>query len=251
MSNLLFSPSRLVSYSQLGEDVYCLQNFMNIPRSDAILFEVGAYNGLTYSNTFALEDVNKCKCVLVEPSPVNVRQVYLNRPNASVHGLAIMESFGAYEFLGDSPLSGVASELTEDYRTTWQLDLSRRYNVLGAPLSIIMDIEKVSYIDFLSIDVQGAELSVLNSTNWRIPIGVICIELEGQNPDNDERCRRLLRDKGFRYKCRLHISEFWYNERYARSDLLFDPKKKAYRLDQFECRFFNETWQSMLREHFY
>ena len=239
------------SYSQLGEDVYCLQNFMNVARSDVVLFEVGAYDGLTYSNTLALEEFHNCKCVLIEPSPINVRKIYLNRPKAFIHSLAIMAGFGTYDFLGDSPLSGVASELTEEYRKTWELDQSRHYKVLGAPLSTIMDIEKVSYIDFLSIDVQGSELTVLNSTDWTAPIGVICIELEGQRPDDDERCRRLLRDRGFRYRCRLHISEFWHNEHYFRADLLFDPRKRAHRLDQFECCFFTETWQSTLREHFY
>ena len=224
---------------------------MNVPRDDAVLFEVGAYDGLTYSNTLALEEFNTCKCVLVEPSPVNVRKIYGNRPKASIHSLAIMGAFGAYDFLGDSPLSGVASVLTKEYRKTWQLDQSRHYKVLGAPLSAIMDIENVSYIDFLSIDVQGAEHSVLNSINWNTPIGVICIELEGQHPDDDERCRRLLKDKGFRHKSRLHISEFWYHEHYVRSDLLFDPKKKAHRLDLFERRFFTQEWQSKLREHFY
>ncbi len=239
------------SYSQLGEDVYCLQNFMNVPRNDAVLFEVGAYDGLTYSNTLALEEINDCRCVLIEPSPVNVRKIYLNRPKASIHGLAVMDGFGVHDFLGDSPLSGVASELTDEYRTTWKLDQSRHYKVLGAPLSTVMEIEQVPYIDFISIDVQGAELSVLNSTNWQTPIGVICIELEGHRPDDDERCRRLLRDRGFQHRCRLHISEFWYNAAYFRSDLLFDPRRRSHRLDLFECRYFTESWQSALREHFY
>ena len=224
---------------------------MNVPRNDAVLFEVGAYDGLTYSNTLALEEYHGCKCVLIEPSPTNVRKIYLNRPKASIHGLAITEGFGAYEFVGDTPFSGVASTLTDEYCKTWKLDRVPRYNVLGAPLAVIMEVEKVSYIDFMSIDVQGAELAVLNSTNWQIPIGVICIELEALNAENDERCRTLLRDKGFQFKARLQISEFWYNEHYARSGLLFDSRSRTHRLESYECQFFTGAWQSVLRQYFY
>ena len=239
------------SYSQLGEDVYCFQNFMNVPRNDAILFEVGAYDGLTYSNTLALEQFNNCKCVLIEPSPVNVRKIYTNRPRASIHNLAIMANVGICEFLGDSPVSGVHSELTDEYIKTWDLQKSRRYNVLCVPLRFITEIERVEYIDFMSVDVQGAELLVLSSMNQRIPIGVICIELEGQQPDHDEACRDILKKLGFEFKCRLHISEFWYKPGYFRANLLFDPVSRIHRLDSYEHLYFTEGWQTGLRGNFY
>lgn len=242
---------RIKSYSQLGEDVFCFQNFMNIPRDDVVLFEVGAYDGLTYSNTYALEQYNNCKCVLVEPSPVNARKIYANRPKASVHNLAIMADFGVYEFAGDSPVSGVMSQLTEAYVQTWELKQSRRYNVMSAPFRAVMEVEKVAYIDFLSIDVQGAELLVLNSTNWDIPIGVICIELEAQHPADDEACRKLLREMGFRPKGRLHISEFWHKPDYARASLLFDPDRRVHSLDSFEHLYFAEGWRAGLGSNFY
>ena len=120
---------------------------MNIPRDDTILFEVGAYDGLTYSNTFALEQFSNCRCILIEPSPINVRKAFSNRPKASIYSMAIMDEFGVCEFLGDAPISGVASQLTADYRETWKLDQARRYNVLGLPFSVVMQLEKIAYID--------------------------------------------------------------------------------------------------------
>ncbi len=239
------------SYSHLGEDVYCFQNFMNIPRRDVVLFEVGAYDGLTYSNTFALEQFHNCKCVLVEPSPVNVRRIYVNRPDASIHNLAIMNSIGVCTFVGDSPVSGIQSELSEQYMKAWNLETSRTYKVLSAPLSVVTDIEQVEYIDFISIDVQGAEFFVLCSMNWKLPIGVICIELEGQRPDHDEACRGMLKGLGFQFKCRLLISEFWYKPDYFRSELLFDASQREHRFDTFEHLFWEAEHQSSLRENFY
>jgi FkbM family methyltransferase len=239
------------SYSHLGEDVYCFQNFMNIPRRDAVLFEVGAYDGEAYSNTYALEQVNGCKCVLIEPSPNNVRRIYVNRPNASIHNLAIMANFGVCEFVGDAPVSGIQSELSKHYISAWNLDTARRYNVLTAPLSVIIEIEKVEYIDFLSIDVQGSEFFVLCSMNWKVPVGVICIELEGQRPEYDEACRGILKGLGFQFKCRLLISEFWYKPDYFRSNLLFDSAQKMYQVDEFEHLYWDGKFQSKLRGNFY
>jgi len=239
------------SYSHLGEDVYCLQNFMNIPRHDAVLFEVGAYDGLTYSNTFALEQFHGCKCVLVEPSPVNVKRIYVNRPNASIHQLAIMANFGVCAFVGDAPVSGIQSELSDYYIQTWSLETSRKYKVLTAPLSVVMEIEQVEYIDFISIDVQGAEFFVLCSMDWKVPVGTICIELEGQRPEYDEACRGILKGLGFQFKCRLHISEFWYKPDYFRSSLLFDPSLKVHAFDSFEHLYLDGQFQLALRDNFY
>lgn len=239
------------SYSHLGEDVYCFQNFMNIPRHDVVLFEVGAFDGEAYSNTFALEKFHDCKCVLIEPSPVNVKLMYVNRPKASIHNLAIMANFGLCEFVGDSPVSGIRSELTEHYIDAWSLETSRKYKVLSAPLSVVTQIEEVKYIDFISIDVQGAEFFVLCSMDWKVPIGVICIELEGQRPDYDEACRGILKGLGFQFKCRLLISEFWYKPDYFRSNLLFDQSQKSHPLDSFEYLYFDDQFRSALKDNFY
>jgi hypothetical protein len=98
------------SYSQLGEDIFCFQNFINVPRGDVVLLEVGTYDGKTYSNTLDLEKYHQCKCILVELSALNVRQIYKNRPDASVYNVAIMPQFGLSELLGDTPLSGIQSQ---------------------------------------------------------------------------------------------------------------------------------------------
>ena len=224
------------SYSQLGEDIYCFQNFINIPREDVVLFEIGAYDGLVYSNTLALEEFNQCRCVLVEPSPANVRKIYANRPHASIHRLAVSSGFGVHNFMGDSPISALETEVTNEYIETWKLKDAARYSVLSVPLNVIVMVEAVNYIDFISIDVQGAEFYVLNSMDWQIPIGTICVELEGQRPEYDEACRRLLERLGYIFKCRLLISEFWVKPDYHRSRLLFDPDRKM-PFESFECPF--------------
>jgi FkbM family methyltransferase len=238
------------SYSQLGEDIYVFQNLINNVRKDLVIIEVGAYDGYTYSNTFALEEYHGCKCILVEPSFINVRTIYNNRPNASVHRLAVLPNFGVCEFVGHTPVSGVKHELSDAYMDQWKLREVETYKVMSAPLSVITQIENIDYIDFISIDVQGAEFFVLGSMNWEIPIGTICIELEGQRKDYDESCRGILRGMGFLLMHTLHISEFWCNPKYFRKNLLFDSSNR-FPISDFEKLHFAESWQADLKDSFY
>jgi hypothetical protein len=105
------------------------------------------------------------------------------------------------------------------------------------------------YIDFLSIDVQGAERYVLETTNWRIPIGTICIELEGHRPSDDEACRLILADNGFVLVERLMISEIWTNPSYKRAKGLFEPSLQM-PLSQYDLSPYAEKHLPSLMRHF-
>jgi FkbM family methyltransferase len=238
------------SYSQLGEDIFVFQNFLNTIRGDNVLMEIGAYDGKTYSNTLALESYGKCRCVLVEPSPVNVKNIFANRPNASIHQLAVSLGLGMVEFIGHSPVGGSADCLSEDYIEAWKLAEADRYKVLTAPLSHIVEMNGLKYIDFMSIDVQGGELNVLSSMNWEVPVGTICIELEGQNQKRDQACRAILQSMGFEFCGVLHISEFWHNRSYDRNDVLFDANTRM-DFDKFTLNHFSSDWVEKLRDKFY
>ena len=64
----------------------------------------------------------------------------------------------------------------------------------------------------MSLDVDGAELSVLKTFDWTVPIGVLLVELDGSNRDKDEAVRALLRSHGMRFALRVGFrkySEVW------------------------------------------
>jgi FkbM family methyltransferase len=211
------------SYSQLLEDVYVHQNFINRPRGDISMLEIGAYDGVTYSNTLMLERELECKpACLVEPSPAQVLNIRKNRPNSPLMQIAVSNSFGTAEFAGDSAISGIYDNFTEAYKKRWQIDDLNRYTVFTAPMAELQKVVGVDYIDFLSIDVQGCEKSILDTMNWDMPIGTICIELEGQHPALDDECRLILKNNGFQFKARLCISEIWTKTDYPRASLIYD-----------------------------
>ena len=55
-------------YSQLGEDIYIFKNFINKKVEDGIFVELGAMDGIIYSNSKFFEDTLNFKGVLIEPT---------------------------------------------------------------------------------------------------------------------------------------------------------------------------------------
>ena len=55
----------------------------------------------------------------------------------------------------------------------------------------------------------------------------MCIELEGHHPSQDNECREILKNQGFKKIAKLHISEIYKFEDYDRANLLYDASKKA------------------------
>ena len=56
------------------------------------------------------------------------------------------------------------------------------------------------YFDFFSLDVEGAELSVLRSINFdRVAFGVILVEADEHNPSKNLDVRNLLESHGYNY----------------------------------------------------
>lgn len=92
----------------------------------------------------------------------------------------------------------------------------------------------VSYIDFLSIDVEGGEWEVLKSIRpdlLKKKVSLICIELDGHNPEKDLRCRKYLHSLGFTRLIRLGLNEFYQSEQGFR-DVFWEPfPSKQHALD--------------------
>lgn len=65
-------------------------------------------------------------------------------------------------------------------------------------LGSILQTFGVSHIDFFSLDVEGAELQVLNTLDLKVlHINVIVIEQDGSNPTKDETVRQMLLANNF------------------------------------------------------
>jgi len=215
-------------YSQQGEDIYIYRNFINKVVPDGIFVELGAMNGVTYSNTKFFEDNLQMTGTLIEPTNQYIELVK-NRPKCNNYNLAVNYTKGIVKFLGDYATAGLVETMHENFKNIWHKD-SFDYFVNAEPFSDILNKDNITYIDLLSIDVEGGEEIVLKTMNFNIPVYLICIELDGHNIEKDERCRQLLINNGFSFDKRIFINEFWINHNYYRKDLLFDNsiQKKSF-----------------------
>ena len=65
-------------------------------------------------------------------------------------------------------------------------------------LQLLIEATGLQDIDFFSLDVEGAELHVLNTIDFDVTnVGIFVIEADNHDPQKNEAVRALLRSKGF------------------------------------------------------
>lgn len=213
-------------YSQQGEDFFIFRNFINLPTKDGIFLELGACDGLLYSNTMFFEKYLGFNGILIEPVKEFYEKLIKNRPNNSCYNYAISSNKSDVDILVNGAVSGIKQNMSESFIDSWySKGKSSIRKVKTKTLDNIFQEKGIKYIDFFSLDVEGGELDVLKTIDWNnITIYLICIELDGHNEEKDEKCRQILIDNGFILKIRM-INEFWINPNYFRKNILFDSSK--------------------------
>lgn len=209
-----------VFYSQQGEDTYIFKHFINKINPTGLFVELGGMNGLTYSNTKFFEDTLAFKGTIIEPTD-QYYELVNNRPLCNNYKLAVNYTKGPVKIIGNYATAGLVQTMAEDFKNQWHRN-SNEYFVEGEPFRDILQKSNIKYIDLLSIDVEGAELVVLKTFDFNIPVYVIVIELDNHNPEKDQECRDILNKNGFTLKKRFCINEFWVNESYFRISELYD-----------------------------
>lgn len=214
-----------IFFSQQGEDLLINRNFINLPTNDGIFLELGACDGLLYSNTAFFEKYLGFTGVLIEPVKEYYDKLIKNRPNNSCYNNAISSNESDVDIFVNGAVSGIKDHMEKSFIDRLHTKSITR-KVKTKTLSNIFQEKGIKYIDFFSLDVEGGELDVLNTIDWsNISIYLICIELDGHNQEKDRKCRQMLIENGFRFKVKMCINEFWLNPNYYRKDILFDSSK--------------------------
>jgi FkbM family methyltransferase len=156
--------------SQLLQDVFALTIANDRERT---FVEVGAAKPRELSNTALLQDVYGWTGVLVEPNPRHVSQL-LSRAEAdrvSVEPFAVGPA-GRVAMVDADELSAVIdapSDPTHAAARGAALRAGRIFEVDRKPLRTVLEkrFGSPKRIGFLSVDVEGAEVSVIQSNDWK------------------------------------------------------------------------------------
>ena len=198
-------------YGQHGEDKEVYEAFFSNNRvAKGFFVELGALDGIQYSNSKFFEDYLGWRGLLIEPVPEQFEKLKWNRPADILVCAAVSESEGDIEFWGESATAGMSHTMAESFKKDWHAQGVRSFLVKGGPFWKILQQHHVRSIDFLSIDVEGGEREVLNTFDWDIPVHVIAIELDGYNESKDRACRQLLTARGFLMHKKVEMTEIWY-----------------------------------------
>jgi FkbM family methyltransferase len=205
-------------YSQQDEDKYIIQYLLKEKITDGTYLEIGACDGLLYSNTKTLEDYFGFKGILIEPQPIYFSRLLENRNsnNNEFYNLSVSDNSASFiEFVGDNPEGGILNNINTDLsKYNW-----KSYKVKNEKMKNILKDSNIKYIDFMIIDVEGSELSLLKTIDFNFPIFCIIIEAHSNEQEKNKLFGKYLKSNGFEYKERQRGNEIWLNHNYFRRHL--------------------------------
>lgn len=156
--------------SQYGQDLFALLSVDF--KSEGYFVEVGAYDGVTYSNTYLLEQIG-WQGLLIEPSK-HYNKIKKNRAVKSYNCAVYSNSNVKLEFIDSKEFSTLMPfRISDNHNRSGKI-----YFVNTMTLEeLLIDSNAPNYIDFISIDTEGSEFEILKSFNFvRYTFGVISIE---------------------------------------------------------------------------
>lgn len=176
----------IMFYSQCEQDKFLEENVFKGYKNGSFL-DVGAHNGISINNTLYFEKNNNWKGINIEPIKKVYDELVINRPNSINLNIAVCNNDGESEFIlvdGYSEMiSGLKSEYDSRHFSRLKNELikyggvSQMINVETKKIETICDENNISHINYLSIDVEGAEFEVIKSINFdKVFIDVIGFE---------------------------------------------------------------------------
>ena len=159
----------------------------------SVYVELGANDGMSEINIPKSFDENH-KVILIEANPVVYDKCCTNRPNALVYNYACVSdtSKDFVEFC--ATLESDSKHSVKDHLATINPSSSREtISVPARTLQQVLDESEVNEVEFLSLDVEGAEAQVLRGINSDTVIERMLVEIHHpnsfaliKNPDSDE-----------------------------------------------------------------
>ena len=204
-----------VYWGQKGEDYHIHKHYFPTLRYGTFL-EMGALDGVIYSNTKFFEDTMNWSGVLIEPIPSEFAKLKVNRPRCTVVNCAVSTREGMVDMYSNQAVSSVKENTSDDFYKTWH-DYSnvKLIQVPSRRLDTILHAAGVKQIDFWSLDVEGSELEALQTMDWSIPVKLICIEKQLVKEQEDA-CTSILSNNGFIKTEEYEHNEIWVSHYFRR-----------------------------------
>lgn len=173
-------------HSQYNQDEFLETNIFK-GFKNGFFVDVGAHDGKSLNNTLFFEENNNWTGINIEPIKSVFEKLIINRPNCINLNVAVCNNDGETEFICNTGYTEMLSGIKDVYDSRHKQRLeyeNRRYNsstniinVKTNKLQTICNEHNISHINYLSIDVEGAEFEVIKSIDFnKIFIDIIGFE---------------------------------------------------------------------------
>ncbi|GLI67031.1 hypothetical protein VaNZ11_011209 [Volvox africanus] len=204
--------------SQSGEDIRVFQNYLCGLQNGTFL-ELGALDGERFSNTYMFEYKLGWRGVLIEGNPRSFESLWKKRPNAvTIHSAVCSEYQIVHYTMKDQPaVDGILEFMTDSFKESWHKNWQSYTEdeappVPCYPFSSLISLAGVRHVDVMFLDVEGGELSVLQSVPFgNFKVDVMVIEATGR--EREERVRAFMADVGYK-----HMESWGRSEWFVRND---------------------------------
>lgn len=197
--------------SHIGQDQWVAEVYKY--KRHGYFLDFGAFDGLLTSNTFYLEKYLGWTGICVEPNPLFYSAVCAVRNCICMNVALWAESRQSMEFLDAHGLSSLASLGGADNNAGLREAATRQLIKVDTlnPTELLRRFSAPGLIEYMSLDVEGAELDVLKEINLKeYNIALMTVEHNHQD-DKRSAIREYLSGFGY-YVVGHHNDDFFYSK---------------------------------------
>ena len=171
-----------ISYSQEGEDLILNRIFES--KKDGFYIDIGAHHPKRFSNTYLFYKKG-WKGINIDAMPGSMKLFNFFRPrdvNIETPISSNSEELTYYIF-NEPALNGFSKELSEERNKLdhYKIVSSEKLKTKTLKEILTENLDKHQVIDFMTIDVEGMELEVIKSNDWKsFKPKVLLLELKDQ-----------------------------------------------------------------------
>lgn len=172
-------------YSQYGQDKFVSHTLLNGMQHGTFI-EIGANDGITYSNTCYMERKLNWNGIAIEPLPKSYEQLKKNRTCTTIQG-CVSNQKGQVEFLAIEGYAEMLSGIIDKYDKKHTKRIKKELNKYGGEKEVISvdcytmneiaEEHGISRVDYMSIDTEGGEFEILKSIDFKkLNVQILSVE---------------------------------------------------------------------------
>lgn len=166
-------------YSQYGQDQYVIDRLNH--QQNGVFVDVGAAHPTQISNTYVLETKFGWQGLLVEADEQFIQQLQQHRSSTVISALVFNQDNLPVQYITTCEVGSGYGNHINGFGVPHSVKLGQKTLTTTTLQNILVDNNMPTVIDYLSVDVEGAELQVLQSVNLdKYTFRIITVEENNQ-----------------------------------------------------------------------